>query len=169
MRISDSPFLHGLSLAERHLIVHQAAAEQQVEIDRLVDDLFAGVNQATQEATRPLSYWSGLARDNARNPAVNPVDFWAHQEAVRRERAEASRRYSMSAMFGTGPGSPIRPAVGAGLSPVEFAEGQRRATAPQPTIGLPPPPTYRAIRYDDLVRVRSEVVSPVGRIVDVVA
>jgi hypothetical protein len=168
MRIADSPFLQGLSLAERRRIVLQAAAEQRQDIDQLVGDLFAGARTAVNDATRPLSYWADVARDQTRNPSPTPVNFWARQEALRAERDEAARGATGPLGLADRPGA-LRPGLGAGLTPVEFARGERQSHAPAPKIGLPPPPPIKTIELRDLLEVRSQITSPVGRIVDVVA
>ncbi|MBL8746434.1 MAG: hypothetical protein JNK58_08785 [Phycisphaerae bacterium] len=160
--------MQGLTPAERRHVVLKAVAEQQVQVDSLIDALFAGVRQETVEASRPLSYWANLARENARNPPAQPVDFWARQEALRKQRQEAN------SLFPAGPlanreAPVLRPGVGTGLSPVEFATGQRQAKFNQPSIGLPPPVKIASIQYDQIFKVTSEVTSPIGRIVDVVA
>lgn len=149
-------------------MVLKAVAEQQAEVDKVVGTLFSGVKQEHAEASRPLSYWYNLARENARNPAVQPVDFWAHQAALRKQNDEAN------SLFPAGPLSNrektvLRPGVGTGLSPVEFALGQRQGSSTQPTIGLPPPIKVASIDYDVIFKTTSEVTSPIGRIVDVVA
>jgi hypothetical protein len=168
MRISEPSYLQGLTPAERRQIVLQAVAEQQAEVDKLVGALFAGVRQETVEASRPLSYWSSLARDNARNPPTRPVDFWSYQEALRKQRAEASSLFPQGPL-GNQNTPALRPGVGAGLSPVEFATGVRQTSTVQPKIGLPTPSPVQTLRYEDIVTIKSEVTSPVGRLVDVYA
>lgn len=166
MRIPDP--LNGLTPSERSRIVRQAVAEQQVEVDKIIGALFADVKRETAEASRPLSYWSSLARDNARNPPAQPVDFWARQEALRKQKTAANGGFPTGPL-GNRDVPTLRPGVGAGLSPVEFAQGQRASSFNQPKIGLPPPVKIETIAYDQIYTIKSEVTSPIGRIVDVVA
>ncbi len=168
MRVSEPSYLQGLSPAERRQIVLQAVAEQQAEVDELVGSLFAGVRRETTEASLPLSYWSSLARDNVRNPPARPVDFWSHQETLRKQRAEASSLYPMTPL-GRENSPVLRPGVGLGLSPVEFARGTRDTSSTSPKIGLPNPVPIQQLRYEDIVKLKSEVTSAVGRLVDVYA
>lgn len=168
MRISEPSYLQGLTPAERRAIVYKAVAEQQVEVDKLVGALFSGIKQETVEASQPLSYWANLARENARNPPAQPVDFWARQEALRKQKQEANSLFPAGPL-GNREAPVLRPGVGLGLSPVEFATGQRHVTSTQPKIGLPPPAKIVSIEFDQIFKVTSEVTSPIGRIVDVVA
>lgn len=176
MRISDSPFLVGLSLADRRRIVRQAALEQGRRVEDLVEEVFRESARAAEEAVRPVSYWASIARANARNPSPTPVEFWATLEQERRVRAEIEQRTANRAESGVGqaPNAPFRappgitrPVVGPGLSPVEFARGSasRRAegTPVIAEISLP------ARNPRTALIIRGEVVSPVGRIVDVFA
>lgn len=172
MRIENVNIAARPSRAEEAAAILLAAVERQREIDKLVSGLFGGVAEAAAQATRPLSYWSNLARENARNPAPTPVDFWDRQEAARQQRALASSRMATSPLFGVKPLTATPAAVtgvNAGLSPVEFARGERQSDLQAPKIGLPPAPPIRQIRLEDIFQVRSEVVAPIGRIVDVFA
>lgn len=170
MRIPESSSVHGSITAQRRQLVLDFIAEQQVEIDKVMNGLFSGAIEAANQAYRPRSYWNGLARDNARNPATSPIDFWANQEAQRRQRAEAESRNAFSTLFATG-ATPRQNKVGvnAGLSPVDFARGGRPSNAYQPKIGLPPPPPIKTVTFESIVQVQSNVISAIGRIIDVFA
>lgn len=168
MRISEPSYLQGLTPAERRHIVLQAVAEQQAEVDTLIDALFSGVRQETTEAARPISYWANLARENARNPPAQPVDFWARQEALRKQKQEVNSPFPVGPLSNR-QAPVLRPGVGTGLSPVEFAQGQAAPSRMLPKIGLPEPVEVPTVSYDLIIRNRSEVTSPIGRIIDVVA
>lgn len=157
--------LAGLDPADRRRIVYEAAEIQQREITNIVTGLFAPAT-STAATSRQRAFSSSLRDENTRNPYPSPVDFWEKQEADRRSRTEANRRFGI--VSPNAADRPIRPGVGTGLSPVEFARGQRAKPTTQPRIGLPPPPPIRQVSYEAIVKVSAEVTSAVGRIIDVV-
>lgn len=167
MRIEDAPFLRDLSPSQRRQIVNEAVREQGQQIDRLVNDLFTQSAAAAEEAVRPLSYWSSLARENARSPAATPLEFWANLEQQRRRQAEIDQGRSLASLFGVDrlrPGGPLKTA---GVEPAPAA-GLSTRLGPPP-IGLPTPAPIRTLSYEDIVRVRSETVGLIGRLIDVFA
>jgi hypothetical protein len=166
MRVADLPYFEGLTPTERQQLIFQAAAEQQKEINGLFNQLFKETAAAVDEATRPLTYWSNIARDNRRSPYPSPVDYWENQGVQRRSRDQANFQFGITPPPAA---MPLRPGFGTALSPVEFARGQKHSPGIQPRIGLPPPMAIRTLRFDEIYTVRSEVTSPTGRIVDVFA
>jgi len=176
MRISHSTFLRGLSASDRRQVVAQAAAEQQLVIDELVSDLFRGSAAAAELTVRPLTYWSNIARENQVRPSTSPLAFWENLEAQRRSNDAIDRQAAAANLFGlkNNPAyGPWRHGFGPNLTPVELANGGKRSAAPLanpiPTLGQPSPTPIRTIRYQDLVTLRSQVTSPTGRIIDVIA
>ena len=166
MRVSDVPYFEGLTPTERQQLIFQAAAEQQKEITGLFNQLFKETAAAVEEANRPLTYWSNIARENRKSPYPSPVDYWEAQGAQRRSRDQANFQFGIRQPTTA---APLRPGFGTALSPVEYARGQKQMQPLQPRIGLPPPPAIRTLRFDEIYTVRSEVTSPTGRIVDVFA
>lgn len=175
MRISDSPFLRGLAATDRSQIVRDVVREQGQVIDQLVDNVFRESAAAVEEAVRPLTYWTNLVGENRRNPNTSPLEFWGNLERQRRSNAEIDRQEAAATLFGTRrsfePTTGLRPGLGTGLSPVEFAKGERSKSLPGvPTLAtLPPPPPIRTIRYEDVVRPGGQVTGLIGRIFDVYA
>lgn len=166
MRISDAPFLQGLAAIDRQHIVNQAVGEQGRSIDELVRDVFRASEQAVKDTIRPLTYWANIAFDNKRDPASTPLDFWANLETQQNRFREIDRHTPLNPA-GTRVGSP-KAITTKPLSPLEMAQGGP-AGARSPRIGVPPPVKIPQFDVREVLSIRSEVTSPIGRLVDVFA
>ncbi|MDX2114237.1 MAG: hypothetical protein SFZ24_01270 [Planctomycetota bacterium] len=174
MRIQDVPYFQGLTPTERNQLLFEAIRQQGEEIRTIVGDLFTGVANQAAETVRPLNYWAQIARENQAAPAVTPLNYWENLEAQRRRNNQIDRESTNPLLLGAtndqaSQPTRLRPGLGTGLTPVEFAQGKRSDTPLAVRVGVPAPPPIRTVTYQDIVQTRSQVTSAIGRIIDVVA
>lgn len=169
MRVADLPYFDGLTLAEQQLLIFQAAAEQQKEITGLFNQLFAETAQAVEEANRPLTYFTKIARENRKSLYPSPADFWKPENQAARGGLKNPAASPLGVIPPPKGAATLRPGFGTALSPLEYAQGKRQGPTIQPVIGLPPLPKIQTFDYESLFTIGNTVAPPTGQIVDVFA
>jgi len=92
MRISELPFLVGLTYAQRPGIVREPIDAQNVDLSALITDLFYDVQTTARDTVAPLvDYAENLRRQNQRSPASLPLLYWQNLEQQRTATDEILR------------------------------------------------------------------------------
>lgn len=92
MRISELPFLVGLTYAQRPGVVREPIDAQNVDLSALITDLFEDVQTTARDTVAPLvDYAENLRRQNQRSPSSLPLLYWQNLEQQRAASDEILR------------------------------------------------------------------------------
>lgn len=105
-------------------ILASSARGQEQRIDHLQEGLRAYTHRNFAAA---LSHWAPLAQSGDAAAQYNIGRMYARAEGVRRDLSEAYKWFTLSSLGGRPEGARARQAIARVMTPLQIAEGLRRA------------------------------------------